>query len=510
MANTKHGQDQLAKNAIINWSAQFITIIAGFILPRIISDTIGKEELGIWDFAWSMVSYFRLISGGVVSSINRFIAKYNAVDDNKMLNEFVSTAAVVVRAMGVIILMVSILYLVAPFSILSHGKYELLSRSRYPVFLIGIGIAIEISASVYSGLLTGSHRWDIYNYIKVATLFLSLVLSIIALKAGGGIIHLAVCQMGAESAGRFAVMIVTRRYFPDLKINLKLFRREVAKNIIVFSSKSYINVIAAFLSNQTVSVLVGGVCGPAVLAVFMRPRSLLRRVGTLVQKYAMLLVPTVSSLQAVGDMKGIRDIALSATTFAISVGLPIITTIMLLSKDILQIWMGDGYNSGFLTAIIGLGTLFEISYMPLYRIMLGMNQHGRLVSINLITSACAVLFTFLTLKYHTFNMEYIGLAITVPVIISQGVIVPVISCRVLKVSIVKFLVDVWKKPVLCLIPYLGLLMVLRNLTGVTLYIKMVLLLSVGFILIISAYWLILFSPEIKLKVINKIQFLKKE
>lgn len=75
------GRDRITRNVLASWGGYGVFIVAGFIMPRLIDTRIGQEALGVWDFAWSLVAYFSLVQAGVVSSVNRFVAKYQAVGD---------------------------------------------------------------------------------------------------------------------------------------------------------------------------------------------------------------------------------------------------------------------------------------------------------------------------------------------------------------------------------------------------------------------------------------------
>jgi len=75
------GRSRMAWNIIVSWAGQFVFIVAGFIMPRMIDRNLGQETLGIWDFSWSMVTYFGLIQVGIGSSVNRYVARYPAASD---------------------------------------------------------------------------------------------------------------------------------------------------------------------------------------------------------------------------------------------------------------------------------------------------------------------------------------------------------------------------------------------------------------------------------------------
>ena len=85
------GRDRLVSNVLFSWSAHFVFIAAGFIMPRMIDRRLGQELLGVWDFAWSLVSYFGLVQMGLTSSVNRYVARYRAVGDISGVNQVVSS-----------------------------------------------------------------------------------------------------------------------------------------------------------------------------------------------------------------------------------------------------------------------------------------------------------------------------------------------------------------------------------------------------------------------------------
>src|SRR5437660_2502691 len=70
------GRERLVSNVLFTWAGQMVFFVAGFIMPRMIDHRLGQEVLGVWDFSWSLVSYFRFVELGITSSVNRHVAKY--------------------------------------------------------------------------------------------------------------------------------------------------------------------------------------------------------------------------------------------------------------------------------------------------------------------------------------------------------------------------------------------------------------------------------------------------
>ena len=90
-------------NVVASWLAQFVCIAGGFVLPRVVNDKIGQGALGVWDFAWSLTGLFALLQGGIVSSVNRFVAKHRALNDIEGISSAVSSVTLILVALASVI-----------------------------------------------------------------------------------------------------------------------------------------------------------------------------------------------------------------------------------------------------------------------------------------------------------------------------------------------------------------------------------------------------------------------
>lgn len=102
------GQQRMVGNIIASWAGHFVFIVAGFVMPRLVNDMLGRELLGVWDFAWSLVAYFSLVEAGVASSVNRYVARYRVEDDSDSINRTVSSALFIVGLAGLLVILLSV------------------------------------------------------------------------------------------------------------------------------------------------------------------------------------------------------------------------------------------------------------------------------------------------------------------------------------------------------------------------------------------------------------------
>ena len=64
----------ILRSTIWNWGGEIVIVVSGFILPRLINHRMSQEELGIWDFGWSIRSYVMLACGTLGSGANYYVA----------------------------------------------------------------------------------------------------------------------------------------------------------------------------------------------------------------------------------------------------------------------------------------------------------------------------------------------------------------------------------------------------------------------------------------------------
>src|ERR1700743_3497518 len=86
------GRANLVSNVLFTWGGQMVFFVAGFIMPRMIDRKLGQEVLGVWDFSWSLVTYFRFVDMGVTASVNRYVARHWGRQDIEGINRVVSSA----------------------------------------------------------------------------------------------------------------------------------------------------------------------------------------------------------------------------------------------------------------------------------------------------------------------------------------------------------------------------------------------------------------------------------
>jgi hypothetical protein len=145
--------------------------------------------------------------------------------------------------------------------------------------------------------------------------------------------------------------------------------------------------------------------------------------------------------------------------------MPVVITLAVLGDDLIRLWMGERYVSKGLVAILVLGALPSWVQEPAWSILSGMNRHGRSAIAKLIGSICAAATVAAGLWLFDWDLFSVAIGLVVPTAIVDGLIVPLFVCRVFGFGLTDYYHNTWLRPIFCVAPFAGCLMLTRHVLG---------------------------------------------
>lgn len=496
------GRSRMAWNVIASWAGQFVFIVAGFIMPRLIDRRLGQEVLGIWDFSWSMVAYFGLIQVGVGSSVSRYVAQYRARGEINLVSGMVSSVMFLQCSMALVILvLVGLLaYLLPVFwgECLGEG----IGDAQVVLLTLGASLAVQIALAAFAGVITGCHRWDIHNYIKAGWHAATIVVMIILLQLGFGIRSLAVTNLIGLGLADLNRVIWAFALCRGMRVGLRFVRLAMMRDAFYFGMKSLAPRIGDLLLNQTASVLIVTALGPAALALYSRPRSLVQHTQILVSKLAFVVTPTASALHSTDRRKELGELYISATRYAACICLPLTIGLVIMGGPLMLLWMGRGYANGMLVALVALGYFAMFTFMPAMSVLSGLNAHGRPGLVHLLAALCSVALVLLALGPLKLGLEGVAIAVGLPLTVAYGIYVSAYTCRRLEMAWTYFMRKAFVTPVLCTVPLAVCLTLFRVLMPTQPIRALILGTLIGGLLLTLAYWRYILPEQLKARLLR--------
>ena len=502
------GRDRMVGNVLASWVGHSVFIVAGFIMPRMIDRRLGQELLGVWDFAWSVVAYFSLVQAGIVSSTNRYVAKHRASHDIDGINRSVSSVTCVLFVMASVIALLALgISLLLP-AILSDRLGAHSVDVRYVVLLLGVALAVQVVASGFGGVVTGHHRWGIHNAIHAGGHTLTVAAMVVVLCTGGGLIGLAVANLVGQIVAQATRCVVAHFVCPGLRVRLCHANWQTARRMLHFGGKTFMPRMGQLFVNQTVVITLAWFLGPAILAIYARPRSLIRHIRTLVAKFACVLTPTASSMQVAHRSKDLRDFFIASNRSAIFLVLPLVLLLAILGGPLLHLWMGPRYANDTLVAVLAVGYLACLTQLATMSILAGLNAHGRPGLVILFGHILSLVLVFITLGFLAGGLTEAAIAVVIPSTLVNAVYVPLYACRLLKISVREYFSLAIRTPLLCVIPFGMCLFISRLAFPDRPFVALACGGTVGLTCLFVLYWKYALTPSLKERVLKRLGLIK--
>lgn len=417
------GENRLVRNVITSFAGHFVFVVLGFVMPRIIDGQIGQASLGVWDFSWSFVSYLGLAMVGIGSSVNRYVAKFRSENDVVALNRLVSSVIGIQIVIAAIVLMSSLgLMAVVPVAFGDKLEGQAIVAGRI-VGLLGSALAVQMAFDAWRGVITGCHRWDLYNAINTGGYIVSTISMILVLFFGQGLVEMAIVYLCVTILTEIVRLLVAIRVCPECQPKINLVNSQDVRMVFRFGVKTIVLAMPRIVILQTTSIFVLGALGPAALAVLARPISLFQHISTLVNKYSFVLAPMAGAIDKEKVTEDARDFALRHSRVGWLLSIPPLAFMFVLGDRVIEIWMGPAYANWPITAILACGYLLPVSQSPFLSILIGRNMHGQLAKSVSVVAISLLASGIIGATYLGWSLQLAAFVISISTGLGLGVIV---------------------------------------------------------------------------------------
>lgn len=492
-----------AKNVAANWLWSLLVLASGFIIPRLISDRLGKEQLGAWDLGWTFVFFVRWLQLGVTSSVNRFIAHSRARDDFDDLNAVFNTSlALLSTACAVGCAAAGVFYWIVP-EFLSESSPEFVAQARVVVLLLSMTAAFQLPGGVFNAVITGFERFDYLNAIRIARDGAVLIAIAAILIRGGTLVQAAWAYLIGELLGDVAKIVVARRICPALSFSPSYYRWATLKTLMAYGSKTVAQGLARGSLYDVNRLLVTWYLGGAeAIAVYSRQGALLKHALRFMKQYAQVFIPRSSALDAGDDREALRRLLVITSKYGLYVTLPMIALFCIMGDVIVRIWMGPGYERHLVLAIIAIGHALLVPQQGVYSVLLGMNRHGRIAVFDWIGVALSFALGWLLMGPLGMGMVGAAIALAVPMMLTGGLLMPIYACRLLELSPVQYFREILIGPALASVPFTLIVAASRQLMPSDILALLVGLIAGG-LLTLPIYWRVVVPKEMRERVVRR-------
>lgn len=430
-------------NIFSNWTNLLLVTLLAFFVSPILVHSLGNENYGLWTLIGSITGYFTVLDLGVNTALVRFISKYESQKKSELARKIYSNAFIFFAFASI-----GIVSFTAIFAFFFQDLFSIQSLSSsyiYFVFLlVGLDFGLNMFFCVFTGTLWALHEFFKLNIISITLTVIKNLVLVVMLLNGYNLMTIAIIQLVTSITKNFAQYILIKTHYPHFKFRKSDADKNVFQEIFSYSIYSFIIAVAFKMLFFTDAIVVGSLISVAAVTIYTIPMTLMTYLEQLVYAAMSVLTPVISSNEAIGDDVKNKDIYILGTRYSLMISLPVLFVLFTNGDSFISIWMGSEYGlqGASVLKILVVGYIFYLSQVIANSILKGVGKHKVFAYILAGEALFNLGISIILVRYY--GIIGVALGTTIPLVIVNLILVPVYTCRVLRLNFFYYMIKSYK------------------------------------------------------------------
>ena len=334
---------RIAKNTLMLYIRMMFGMMVSLYTSRVVLNTLGVEDYGIYNVVGGFVTMFSLISNSLSASTSRFLTYELGKGDMQQLKQVFSTSlsihALLVVAVFLLAETIGVWFLNTKMTIPTDRLYAANWVFQASVFAFMIGLfSVPYNASIVS-----HEKMNFFAYLGIFDVLMRLgIVLFIAYSPWqfDRLIIYALLLVGVSVIWQLANMIYCNRHFQECKLQFA-FHSGNWKEMSSFAGWNFIGCTAGLLKEQGVNLLLNLFVGPVLNAARGIALSVNTAVGSFVGNFMTALCPQITKSYAAGEYVFMMSLVERGSRFSFYILFLLALPILFETEFMLTLWLND-------------------------------------------------------------------------------------------------------------------------------------------------------------------------
>lgn len=420
---TQSNNKTIIKNTSFLYFRMMFTMIISLYTSRVILQTLGVEDYGIYQAVGGIVGFLSFINSALSTGSSRFLTFELGKGNLENLRKTFSTTLTIHIILALFIILIAEFVGIWFIETKMNIPPDRINAALYTFHLSILTAFFTLTQVPYNASIIAHEHMSVYAYVSIVEVTLKLL--IIYLLMIGNVDKLVlyatlllIVQVGLMLYYRYYCY----KHFVETKFKLSLDKK-IFKEIASFSGWSLFANASIALNNQGILLLLNMFFSPAVVAARAISIQVNMAANQFVDNFRTAVNPQIVKKFASEDYEGSKQLLLSSTKYSYFMmwilGLPI----YLSANHILHIWLNEvpEYTTIFLQLII-IQSLFQVFDTSFYTALYAI---GRLKENALISPTLG--FIRFPIVYILFKMGYSPVALSWASLVTYALLATIIK-----------------------------------------------------------------------------------
>lgn len=339
MSDTSANNKRIAKNTLMLYIRMLFTMFITLLTSRVVLQTLGVEDYGIYSVVGGVITMFAFINGGMVSSTQRYlnfeIATGNAEKLRSVFNTSLQIHALI--ALGIIILGETVgLWFLLEKLVIPNDR---MTAAMWVYQCSIIACAVNILSVPYNADIIAHEKMSAFAYISILDVALKLIIVyLLVVSPIDKLTTYAILILLVQLLIRYVYTRYCNKHFRESFIEWKI-NKQLFKEMLSFAGWSFWGNLAGILYTQGLNLMLNIFFGPIVNAA----RGIAVQVQSAVQQFVggfqTALNPQITKYYACGDLTQMHSLMFRSARFSFLLLFFLSLPVLLETNFLLTLWL---------------------------------------------------------------------------------------------------------------------------------------------------------------------------
>lgn len=331
----------IAKNTLLLYGRMLITILVGLYTSRVVLQSLGFDDYGIYNLVGGIVSMLAFLNVGMAGASQRYISYALGKGDLDLLKNVFCTSVLTHNtiAMLAILLFESIGLWFVNFKLVIDP--DRLFAANWVFQCSILTFALSVISVPYTACVVAHERMGQFAYISVLETLLKLLVALgIMFSRWDKLILYATLLMLIQVLVRIIYVVYCKHSFTECKYKFK-FDKALYKEMFAFAGWGCVGNMGFSLKDQCSNIILNLFFGTVVNAA----RGVAVQVNSIINGFAMnftmAMNPQITKQYAAGNIERSQSLAYAGSKYAFYLLSMICIPFLINEHYVLRLWLGD-------------------------------------------------------------------------------------------------------------------------------------------------------------------------
>ena len=389
MTDASANNKRIAKNTLMLYFRMLFTMAVSLFTSRVVLNTLGVEDYGIYNVVGGVVSMFSIISGSLSAAISRFITVELAKGDSEKLRKTFSASVTIQLILSLIIVVliesIGVWFLNAKMVI----PAERLDAANWVLQFSIVTFIINLISVPYNATIIAHERMSAFAYISILEVVCKLVIVyLLKISPIDRLVFYAILMCAVSVLIRFVYGYYCKKHFAECKFSFH-FDKDLLKRMFGFAGWNFIGASSAVLRDQGGNIIINLFGGPAVNAARGIAMQVNHAIVGFSNNFMTALNPQITKSYATGEHDYMMKLIFRGARFSfyllLFLSLPVLTN----THYILSLWLGMVPDHSVL--FIQLALIFAMSESISFPLVTAMLATGKIRNYQIVVGGLQML-----------------------------------------------------------------------------------------------------------------------